>query len=109
MKLKFTELMFSDPSESTCKGIVCRYRNKAFTTRAGVRRVEDVQELKRQSCPGCTRCGGIRDMLREFPDLLEIDAKVTDGDLVYLSLRREAGYYRSEEDGDCHVLASRVA
>jgi hypothetical protein len=48
-------------------------------------------------------------MLREFPDLLEIDTKVTDGDLVYLSIRREAGYYRSEDDGDCHVMASRLA
>jgi hypothetical protein len=108
MKLELTAWTFSDPSESSCKGIVCRYTNKAFATRAGVRRVEDVQELKRQSCPGCTRCGAVRDMLREFPDLLEIDTKVTDGDLVYLSIRREAGYYRSEDDGDCHVMAYRL-
>lgn len=107
MSFSSLALIFKEPPASSCKGIVARYRNHAFATRAGVRRVESVTVLKRKSCPGCDGCGPVLDFLNEFPDALEVDSKVIDGDQVWLSMVPDDPSGHTRDDCDWHVLARR--
>lgn len=96
------------PEPDPCKGLFCRYINRMFRTRAGVRHVQELRVLRRMSCEGCPACGSIEDHLHEFPDSVEFSPALQDGDVAELSIVVDSTDWETGYADDWHVLASKV-
>ena len=94
-----------------CKGAFARYRETAYrlTAARGVRHSWELYELRRRSCPGCPQCDSIWDILDEFPEEIELDPALQNGDVVALSVVVDSTDWETGHADDWHVLASRMA
>jgi hypothetical protein len=88
-----------------------RYRESSFALKAvrGVKTTWELYELESRSCPGCAQCLSIFDDLREFPDRVELDPALQNGDMAVLSIKVDSVDWETGHADDWHVVATKVA
>lgn len=79
---------FEAAQKPKCPGLVFRCQHTTYMTKKGYGEHLRMNILKRLSCPGCSDCGGILEMLEEYAPEGEVNARGVnqDGGLYTLSI-----------------------
>ena len=106
MEFEMEPLVTYDRDPSDCKGLVFRGYNSTFKSGNHVGRHQGIKLLKRQSCPGCEKCGYLLDSLYDSisDESLEMP-EIENGELYSIDIVEDG---RDWESGICDDWHTRV-
>jgi len=94
----------SGKKESKCVGLIFRCQHATFMTKRGYGESLKMNILKRLSCPGCSSCGGILEMLQEYAVDGEINTGAVNQDGALYMLHITGGGQDMSGDWDGHEI-----